>query len=60
MNTQTEKHTIVLTVLNRVGVIARITAETVEQLHADVVPSVQQTTSITRTLTCPIAGKAQP
>ena len=41
-------------------VIARITAETVEQLHADVVPSVQQTISITRTLTCPVAGKAQP
>jgi hypothetical protein len=41
-------------------VIARIGAETVEELHGDVVPGVQQATSITRTLTCPIAGKAQP
>jgi len=41
-------------------VIARVGAGTWESLQADVVPSVQQTTSITRTLTCPIAGQAQP
>ena len=40
-------------------VVVRITADTVEKLHADVVPSVQHITGITRTLTCPIASKAQ-
>ena len=41
-------------------VIVRIGADTLERLQADVVPSVQQTAGITRTLTCPIAGKSQP
>ena len=41
-------------------VIVRIGADTFERLQADVVPSVQQTTGITRTLTCPIDSKAQP
>ena len=41
-------------------VVARIGADTLEQLKSDVVPSVQQTPGITRTLTCPIASKAHP
>ena len=41
-------------------VIVRIGADTLERMEADIVPSVQQTTGITRTLTCPIASKAQP
>jgi Lrp/AsnC ligand binding domain len=41
-------------------VIVRIGADTLERMQADIVPSVQQTTGITRTLTCPIASKAQP
>jgi len=41
-------------------VIVRIGADTHERLEADIVPSVQRTTGITRTLTCPIASKAQP
>jgi DNA-binding Lrp family transcriptional regulator len=39
-------------------VVVRIAAETLENLHSDVVAAVQQTTGITRTLTCPIASKA--
>ncbi|MBV9090677.1 MAG: Lrp/AsnC ligand binding domain-containing protein [Mycobacteriaceae bacterium] len=39
-------------------VVIRIAAESLEALKADVVPSVQQITAITRTLTCPIASKA--
>jgi len=41
-------------------VIVRIGADTVERIQADIVPSVQQTAGITRTLTCPIASRAQP
>ncbi|MDT5017871.1 MAG: hypothetical protein QOD39_4031 [Mycobacterium sp.] len=41
-------------------VVARVGAETLDDLHADVVPSVQQVTGITRTLTCPIANGVQP
>ena len=41
-------------------VVARVGAETQEALRADVVPTVQQVTGITRTLTCPIAGATQP
>lgn len=40
-------------------VVARIGAETLEELTADVVPSVQQIGGVTRTLTCPIASKAR-
>jgi DNA-binding Lrp family transcriptional regulator len=40
-------------------VVVRIGAETMEKLQAEVVASVQQITGITRTLTCPIASKAQ-
>jgi DNA-binding Lrp family transcriptional regulator len=40
-------------------VVARITADTIDKLHAEVVPSVQQIPGITRTLTCPIASRAQ-
>ncbi len=36
-------------------VVARISAATEDALTAAVVPSVQQITGITRTLTCPIA-----
>jgi DNA-binding Lrp family transcriptional regulator len=39
-------------------VIVRIGAETLDALKADVVPSVQQVSGITRTLTCPIAATA--
>jgi DNA-binding Lrp family transcriptional regulator len=39
-------------------VVVRVGAETMEKLHAEVVPSVQQIAGITRTLTCPIASKA--
>ncbi len=39
-------------------VVVRIGAETLDALKADVVPSVQQMSGITRTLTCPIAATA--
>ena len=39
-------------------VIVRIGAETLDALKADIVPSVQQVSGITRTLTCPIAATA--
>lgn len=41
-------------------VVARVGARTADELTATVVPSVQQVSGITRTLTCPIAGGAQP
>ncbi len=41
-------------------VVVRIGADTLAELQADVVPSVQQVAGITRTLTCPIASGAQP
>ena len=41
-------------------VVARISAATLADLQAKVVPSVQQVTGITRTLTCPIAGGGRP
>ena len=41
-------------------VVARIGADSAEQLQGSVVPSVQQVPGITRTLTCPIAGGARP
>lgn len=37
-------------------VALRVSADTLEALRADVVPSVQQVAGITRTLTCPIAS----
>ncbi len=40
------------------AVVVRIGAETLDALKADVVPSVQQVSGITRTLTCPIAATA--
>ena len=39
-------------------VVVRIGADTLDELQGRVVPSVQQVTGITRTLTCPIAGRA--
>lgn len=41
-------------------VVVRIGADTLEDLEATVVPSVQQVAGITRTLTCPIAHGANP
>jgi hypothetical protein len=41
-------------------VVARIGADSLRDLQSDVVPSVQQVTGITRTLTCLIAGGVQP
>jgi DNA-binding Lrp family transcriptional regulator len=41
-------------------VVLRIGADTLAALQSDVVPSVQQVSGITRTLTCPIANGAQP
>jgi hypothetical protein len=41
-------------------VVVRIGADSLRDLQADVVPSVQQVTGITRTLTCLIAGGVQP
>lgn len=40
-------------------VVVRIGAGSLSELQSDVVPSVQQVTGITRTLTCPIAGGVQ-
>ena len=40
-------------------VVLRVGAASLEQLRSDVVPAVQQIAGITRTLTCPIASKAQ-
>ncbi len=41
-------------------VVVRIGADNLGDLQANVVPSVQQVTGITRTLTCPIANGARP
>jgi DNA-binding Lrp family transcriptional regulator len=41
-------------------VVVRIGADNLARLQADIVPSVQQVTGITRTLTCPIANRAGP
>jgi DNA-binding Lrp family transcriptional regulator len=41
-------------------VVARIGADTLADLQAVIVPSVQQVTGITRTLTCPIANGVSP
>jgi DNA-binding Lrp family transcriptional regulator len=41
-------------------VVVRVQADTSADLQSIVVPSVQQVTGITRTLTCPIADGAHP
>jgi DNA-binding Lrp family transcriptional regulator len=41
-------------------VIVRVGATTLDDLRSGVVAGVQQVAGITRTLTCPIAGGAQP
>jgi hypothetical protein len=41
-------------------VVVRIGADNLADLQANVVPSVQQVTGITRTLTCPIAYGVHP
>lgn len=41
-------------------VVVRIGADTADQLQSTIVPSVQQVSGITRTLTCPIADGAAP
>jgi DNA-binding Lrp family transcriptional regulator len=41
-------------------VVLRIGAPSLDELQAGVVPSVQQVTGITRTLTCPIANGMRP
>jgi DNA-binding Lrp family transcriptional regulator len=41
-------------------VVVRIEAQSLDELQAGVVPSVQQVSGITRTLTCPIANGARP
>jgi hypothetical protein len=40
-------------------VVVRVEAPTPSELQSTVVPSVQQVTGITRTLTCPIADGAR-
>jgi DNA-binding Lrp family transcriptional regulator len=41
-------------------VVVRIGADNLADLQANVVPSVQQVTGVTRTLTCPIANGVRP
>ena len=41
-------------------VVVRVGADNAADLTGSVVPSVQQVTGITRTLTCPIADRGQP
>jgi DNA-binding Lrp family transcriptional regulator len=41
-------------------IVVRVAAESHAELQSAVVPSVQQVTGITRTLTCPIAEGVQP
>jgi hypothetical protein len=41
-------------------VVVRIGADSLADLQANVVSSVQQVTGITRTLTCPIANGVRP
>ncbi|MDZ4266239.1 MAG: Lrp/AsnC ligand binding domain-containing protein [Mycobacterium sp.] len=41
-------------------VVVRVGADTPAELQSTVVPSVQQVSGITRTLTCPIAETVQP
>jgi DNA-binding Lrp family transcriptional regulator len=46
-------------VIGPYDVVVRVGAESLKDLQAGVVPSVQQINGITRTLTCPIANGAQ-
>lgn len=41
-------------------VVVRVGADTLDELQAGVVPSVQQVVGVTRTLTCPIANGVRP
>ena len=41
-------------------VVVRVGADTLPTCESNVVPSVQQVTGITRTLTCPIANGVRP
>ena len=41
-------------------VVVRIGADSLGDLESNVIRTVQQVSGITRTLTCPIAGGAQP
>ncbi|MGE0215904.1 Lrp/AsnC ligand binding domain-containing protein [Mycolicibacterium sp.] len=41
-------------------VVVRVGADTLDALQSAVVPRVQQVAGITRTLTCPIARRAEP
>ena len=41
-------------------VVARIGAQSLDELQTGVVPSVQQISGVTRTLTCPIANGVRP
>ena len=41
-------------------VVARIAADSEEELQNSVVPTVQQVAGITRTLTCPVAESTRP
>ena len=41
-------------------VVVRIGADNLADLQSNVVPTVQQVTGVTRTLTCPIANGAGP
>jgi hypothetical protein len=41
-------------------VVARVGADSLDELQATVVPNVQQVVGVTRTLTCPIAGGVRP
>lgn len=41
-------------------VVVRVSAPSLDELKSGVVRAVAQVTGITRTLTCPIAGGAQP
>jgi DNA-binding Lrp family transcriptional regulator len=41
-------------------VVVRIGADNLSDLQANIVPTVQQVTGITRTLTCPIANGVGP
>ncbi len=41
-------------------VVARVGATSLDDLKAEVVPSVQQVAGITRTLTCPVAEASRP
>ena len=41
-------------------VVVRIGAQSLDELQTGVVPSVQQVSGVTRTLTCPIANGVRP